>query len=60
MDDLAQLGVGRSDAAAADHEDDLHIVGEQALAQHALTDHAGRAEQDDFHARQSMRDPHVV
>jgi hypothetical protein len=34
----------------ADHREDLFDVrGEQALAQHALADHAGGAENDDLH-----------
>ena len=48
-DDFAQLGVLLSGRAAPDREHALDAGIEQAFAQHALPDHAGGAEQDDFH-----------
>src|ERR1700712_3699408 len=47
--DLAQLGVMLPGRAAPDREYAFDSGIDQAFAQHALPDHAGGAEQDDFH-----------
>ena len=49
MHDFAQLGVSLAGWAAPDREHAFNTGIEQALAQHALPDHSGCAEQDDFH-----------
>jgi hypothetical protein len=49
MRDLTQLGIALPGRTAADHEHGLDIGIEQAFAQRALPDHAGRTEQNDFH-----------
>jgi hypothetical protein len=49
MHDFAQLGMLLSGRAAPDRKHAFNAGIEQALAQHALPDHAGGAEQDDFH-----------
>ena len=51
MDDFAQLRMPLPGRAAPDHEHAFDTGVEQALAQHALPDHARGAEQDDFHRR---------
>src|ERR1700681_2390952 len=47
--DFAQLGILYAGRAAPDREHGFDISVEQTLAQHALPDHPGGAEQDDFH-----------
>lgn len=47
--DLAELGVPDPGRLPDDRHDLFHIGSEQALAQHPLADHAGRAEDDDLH-----------
>ena len=49
MRDLGELGVAHAGRAAADHEDAVDAGVDQAFAQDALPDHAGRAEDDDLH-----------
>ena len=51
MDDRAKLGMGKIERRPH-HRDDLRdAIVKQALAQHALADHAGGAEQQDIHGR---------
>ena len=49
MQDLPQFRMLLSSRAASDHQHALDISINKAFAQHALPDHAGSAEQDDFH-----------
>ena len=49
MHDFAQLGILLAGRAAPDRKHALDAGIEQAFAQHALPDHSGCAEQDDFH-----------
>ena len=48
MTQFLQPGVALAGRAAADGENVFDIGIEQALAQHTLPDHSGRAEQHDF------------
>src|SRR5664279_3055450 len=48
--DFAQLGIALPGRAAPDREHAFDTGIEQAFAQHALSDHSGCAEQDDFHS----------
>jgi hypothetical protein len=52
LHDLAQFRVLLGGRAAADGDHALHVRSEQALAQHALSDHAGGAEENDVHDRE--------
>ena len=47
--EFAQFRMRLSGRAASDREHAFHAGIEQAFAQHALPDHSGGAEQDDFH-----------
>src|SRR6202000_1136826 len=49
MDALLQLCIGLPRRLASKGQDTLHIWSEQALAQHTLSDHTGRAEDHYFH-----------
>ncbi|HHA2536294.1 TPA: hypothetical protein ACOEBE_003984 [Stenotrophomonas maltophilia] len=47
--DLAQLGMSQCQLRAADGQNFIDIFGQQALAQHALPDHATATQKDDLH-----------
>jgi probable blue pigment (indigoidine) exporter len=47
--DLAQFRMGQAGGRAVDRQHMLDVTGEQTLPQHALPDHAGRAEDHDLH-----------
>jgi hypothetical protein len=55
VDDLAKLRVTHAGRRAGDDEHLGDVGGEQALAQHALADHAGRAEHDELHGSHDAR-----
>ncbi len=40
-----------AEGSAADADDALDVGSDQALAQHTLTDHAGRTKQEDVHSK---------
>jgi hypothetical protein len=48
-DDLLELGSTARHRSPSDDEHALDSLIEEALAQHALADHAGGAEEDDLH-----------
>ena len=49
VEELAQLGVLLAARRAHDGQHKVDVGREQALSQHAASDHAGAAEQHDFH-----------